>query len=107
MYWKMIPLIIILSNFGQEINVDRKDNIEGLIGNLIDFITNTFLVFEPIRAFDKEQQNSYFKTGKELINWINDKSDSDIALKVKRKIKEYFNELNLAKQRNLNHLPHF
>jgi len=83
------------SNFGQQINIDRKDKVEGLIGNLIDFITNTFLVFEPIRAFDKEQQNSYFKTGKELINWINDKSDSDIALKVKRKIKEYFNELNL------------
>lgn len=90
------------STFGQKVDIKEKDKTEQLIEKIIYVLTNSFLVFEPIRAFDKEQQNSYFKTGKELINWINDRSESDVVLKVKRKIKEYFIELNLESPEDVN-----
>lgn len=54
-----------------------------------------FLAFESIKFFDINPNNSFFKTGQELVIFNNNKQNSDIVFKLKKKIRDIFNKLNL------------
>ena len=73
----------------------NKESIERIIYELFRFTSGSFLIFAPIRSFDRESPLLYFKTGQELIKWISEDIDQSSIRKAKLEVRKYMKQLNL------------
>ncbi|WP_339157255.1 AAA family ATPase [Paenibacillus sp. FSL W8-0186] len=78
------------------INKISKDKVERICTKLFNVLKSKILIFDSIRSFDRILNSSFYKSGSELVNWLNENKNPSETTKVRSLLSNWLkNEFNL------------